>query len=147
MSRKRKKAVAEKATKMSENDLSNKLIEATKNLYYISETDAEITPFIGRPASAVTRQEVLLQIGKPVDEAVEERDFSEMFERLTKIQEWFGEEETETAKKFEHLRDLLTENLKDLKIYKIGRIELDVYVVGLDKRGILTGIKTKAVET
>jgi hypothetical protein len=66
---------------------------------------------------------------------------------LTKIQDWFGEEETATAQKFSALEKLLLENLKDLKVFKIGEIELDIYFVGLDKQGKLAGVKTKAVET
>jgi hypothetical protein len=32
-------------------------------------------------------------------------------------------------------------------VFKVGRVELDIYVVGLDENGNLMGIKTKAVET
>ncbi len=129
------------------NSLAEDLKQATKNLYYISETDAEISPFIGHSAASVTKDEVLRQTKKSPDENVEERDFEQIFERLTKIQDWFGDEETATAKKFAVLRDLLTENLRDLKVFKVGEIELDVYFVGLDEQGKLVGVKTKAVET
>ncbi len=43
--------------------------------------------------------------------------------------------------------ELLENNLKGLKVFKIGKIQLDVYVVGIDAEGKLTGIKTNAVET
>jgi hypothetical protein len=119
----------------------------TKNLYYISETDAEILPFTGQSAASVTKDEVLRQTGRLPGEKIEERDFDQIFERLTKIQDWFGDEETETAEKFAVLRDLLSENLTDLKVFKIGEIELDIFFVGLDEQRRLIGIKTKAVET
>ncbi len=38
-------------------------------------------------------------------------------------------------------------NLRDLKVFKIGKIQIDVYVVGLDAEDNLLGIETKAVET
>jgi hypothetical protein len=41
----------------------------------------------------------------------------------------------------------LKENLRDLKVYRIGRIEIDIYVIGIDSQNNLMGIKTKAVET
>ncbi len=121
--------------------------KASANLYYISETDAEILPFAGAQTDSVTKEALIAQIGKDVDIPVEERDFKEFFNNLTEMQDWFGDEEKQTARKFSKLRDLLQKNLKDLKVFKIGKIELDVYVVGLDAKGILTGIKTKAVET
>ena len=129
------------------NDLVKLLENATKNLYYTSETDAEIVPFIGQPAVAVTKDEILRQIGEPFEKTIEERDFAQIFERLTTIQDWFGKEETATAEKFAALRDLLVEKLVNLKVFKIGRVELDLYFVGLDRQGRLIGVKTKAVET
>ncbi|HEY0049330.1 MAG TPA: nuclease A inhibitor family protein [Pyrinomonadaceae bacterium] len=121
--------------------------KASEGLYYISETDAEISSFTGTKADAVTRENLLSQTGNNRDAPVEERDFTDFFTRLTKIQDWFGDEEKRTAAKFSRLKELLERNLKDLKVYKVGRIEIDIYVVGLDAQGNLAGIKTKAVET
>ena len=63
------------------------------------------------------------------------------------MQDWFGDEETATANKFAELKKLLEDNLRYLKVFKIGKIELDIYIVGLDVESNLIGIKTKAVET
>ena len=147
MSKKRKKQSDEKDENRVAKDLPEKLKKAVKNLFYISETDAEIQPFIGQPATAVTMNDILRQTEKSPSEKVEERDFEQFFERLTKIQDWFGDEEKEKAKKFAALRDLLTENLKDLKVFKVGNIELEIFIVGLDEQENLIGVKTKAVET
>lgn len=130
-----------------ENLLKEKIKKACEGLYYISETDAEISPFAGRKAAAVTKEEILSQTKSPSDAFVEERNFDELFTRLTEIQDWFGDEEKQTAQKFADLRDLLKNNLRDLKVFKVGKIELDVYIVGLDAESNLIGIKTKAVET
>ncbi len=130
-----------------ENSLKEKIKKACDGLVYISETDAEISPFVGSQAEAVTKEEILSQTKSSPDMSIEERKFDELFARLTEIQDWFGDEEKHTAKKFAGLKDLLKNNLRDLKVFKIGKIELDVFVVGLDAENILTGIKTKAVET
>ncbi len=45
------------------------------------------------------------------------------------------------------MKDLLEKNLKDLKVFKVGKIQLDVYAVGLDAESNVIGIQTKAVET
>jgi hypothetical protein len=116
-------------------------------LYYISETDAEILPFAGGKAESVTKEEFLKQTQNKSDVPVEERNFDDIFQRLTTISDWFGEEEKRKAEKFAELRDLLVKNLKDLKVFVIGKIQVDIYFVGLDAQGNLTGIQTKAVET
>ncbi len=140
--------VSEQQNKDSgEDELKNQLKKATENLFFISETDAEITPFFGRQAQAVTKEEILMQSQSMANVLIEEKDFAGFFKRLTEIQDWFGDEEKATAQKFAELKDLLERNLRDLKVFKIGKIQIDVYVVGLDAENNLLGIKTKAVET
>lgn len=131
----------------NENDLAEQIKKFAAGLYYISETDAEILPFAGTEAKSVTVEEVLSQTKSAAGSPTEERDFSEFFARFTEMQDWFGDEEKETAQKFVRLKQFLEKNLKDLKVIKIGKIQLDVYVVGLDAESRLMGIKTKAVET
>ena len=131
----------------NEIELTQKIKKITEDLYYISETDAEIFPFMGNKIETITSEEILKENNSPEKTPVEEKDFAEFFEHLTKIQEWFGEEEKAIAEKFNKLKELLESNLKSLKVYKLGKIQLDIYVVGLDYENNLVGIRTKAVET
>ncbi len=154
MAKKKKNKKAEKiiqeeflVEKTPEDLLFEEIGKAAEGLFYMSETDAEILPFSGKKAAEVSKEEILNQTQNSPDTNVEEKKFAEFFERLTKIQDWFGEEETANARKFAALKDLLERNLRDLKVFKIGLIELDVYAVGIDSENILKGIKTKAVET
>lgn len=140
-----RKSLSEK--KNTQNDLLKKITEISEGLYYISETDAEILPFSGNIAENVSKEEILKQTKSANDINVEERDFDEVFERLTRISDWFGDREKEIAERYAALRDLLKNNLKDLRIYKLGRIQIDIYFVGLDSENRLVGIQTKAIET
>ncbi len=137
----------EKNVGSPKNNLPEKIRNAAQGLYYISETDAEIIPFVGKKTAAITKEEFLSQTKIPTDSVIGEKDFAEFFARLTEIQDWFGDEEKETAQKFVRLKELLERNLRDLKVFKVGKIQLDIYVVGLDAENSLLGIKTKAVET
>lgn len=128
-----------------ENSFSDQIKTIVKDLYYISETDSEIFPFVGEKAMSVSADELLRQLGRT--DPVEERAFEDFFKRLTEIQEWFGDEETATANKFSALKDLLLKNLKDVKVFKVGKIEVDIYIVGLNSENTLAGVWTKAVET
>lgn len=128
-------------------NLIAQITDAAEGLFYISETDAEILPFAGTSAEKVDREEILKQIKKTNETEIEERSFSDFFARLIEIQDWFGEEETENAKKFLRLKEVLENNIRDLKVFKVGKIELEIYVVGLDAENTFLGIQTKAVET
>ncbi|CAN5470881.1 nuclease A inhibitor family protein [soil metagenome] len=147
MARRKKKIKNAKKPDTNNKELARQIKKVSEGLYYISETDAEIFPFIGNKAEAITGKEVLKQIKSTAETPVEERDFTEFFAYLTQIQDWFGNEEKATAQKFSNLKDLLEKNLKNLKVFKVGKIQLDIYVVGLDAESNLMGIQTKAVET
>lgn len=124
-----------------------KLNEACEGLIYVSEADAPVRVFSGEVAAHVSRSTVLRQTGSKAEETVAEPAFDQFFSRLTAIQPWFGENESARAKKFLDLQKLIEENLSDLKVFKIGRVQIRIYVVGLDADGRLTGVVTGAVET
>lgn len=125
---------------------AEQIAETVAGLTYMSETDAEIKPFRGEQADSVTAETLLKQIGK-TDVKIEEISFDEFFAPLIKIQNWFGEEERKMTEKFVRLKNLLKENLIEKKVFRLGKKEIDIFVVGLDAENVLSGIQTKAVET
>lgn len=131
----------------AKNHLRKQIEEACAGLLYPSETDAEILPFFGPRVGSGVREMLINTVSLKDGEVVEERSFEEVFERLTTIHDWFGEREKARAERFTKLRDLLNENLDDLKVVRIGRIQIDIYIVGIDAVGNLAGVKTKSVET
>ena len=131
--------------KFKGDDLLKRITEFSKGLTYISETDAGIQAFSRGQVDAVEAR-YLFERGSHKKELTE-ISFEEFFRRLTEQKEWFGPKQRENAKRFAALEKLLKENLRDRKVFKVGRIQIDIYVVGLDADKNLTGIKTKAVET
>ncbi len=130
-----------------ENELIEKIDKITKDLYYTSETDEEIHSFLGEKVQAITPEEILKANNSSTNTPIEEGDAAKLFDGLTTLQDWYGDEEKATAEKFAELKELLETNLKDLKFYKVGTTEIDIYVVGLDSENFIVGIKTKSVET
>jgi len=131
---------------LDDNDLLKDLKAACGSLTFISETDADLVPFIASSPVSKSLQAYL----KALDVAegdIEEIAFKEFFERLTKKREWFGERENKRSERFLKLRDVLTNHLRDLRVIRIGRIRIDIYVAGIASNGRLAGVKTKAIET
>lgn len=127
--------------------LFKRIEQACEGLIYISETDAPVTAFAGDQTPDITSETILRQTGRDANEHIEEAPFHEVFGRLTAHKDWHGEREIERAKKFLELKKLLEENLRDLKVFRIGTIQLAIYAVGIDKGGYLMGVTTRAVET
>lgn len=116
-------------------------------LVYVSETDAPVVPFdAGRPADASAKGPAsVLKLAS--GEKMTEVPFGSWFARQTEIKDWFGEIETSRAKKFLELKDLLEENLSDLRVYRAGSIRIDIYIIGRSPDGRVLGVRTHAVET
>ncbi|MEO6587953.1 MAG: nuclease A inhibitor family protein [Pyrinomonadaceae bacterium] len=130
---------------LEEKSFEDQINAAVKDLNYVSETDSEFFFFSGKAADEVSAKEILKQTER--EDSVEERNFYGFFGNLTRHQAWFGKEQNKTAERFADLRKLLAVNLVEKKVFKIGKVNVDIYIVGLDGENILTGIWTKAVET
>ncbi|MFZ1700086.1 MAG: nuclease A inhibitor family protein [Pyrinomonadaceae bacterium] len=120
--------------------------KATEGLIYVSETDAHVVAFAAAETTA-TPETILQHLGIDGDASVEEMSFEAFFDRLSTIKEWHGEREKAKAKKFLALKKLLEKDLRDLTVYRVGRVQIDIYVVGIDAEGRVIGVTTKAVET
>ena len=132
-------------------DLLETLKKLTKGLIYSSEADFAVKPFLWTKteveAELLTPDKVkaLLKI-KPND-AVEIVTLEAFFESAVALEDWFGEEEKQTAKQFQTLADTLRTNLAEIAVYKIGTAKKTVVIVGKTKDGEYAGVTTKVVET
>lgn len=130
------------------NDIDIALKEATKGLLYTSETDA---PFeiVHWPAEgdSLDAKKVLQLSGHQPNAPVETMSVDEFFKDLTKNQSWFGAEEKAAAKKYQKLQAVIQQQLTDPQVYRVGEIQIDIFIVGRSAQGDWAGVKTKAVET
>jgi len=125
---------------------TERLKKACSGLTYISETDAAIEP-LTTGKIGTTEAEMLKAIGK--DEKTQNGNvtFEDFFERLTAARDWHGLVEKKRTKGFVKLEKLLRENLKDIKVFRFGKIRIEIFVIGTDSEGRIAGVKTNAVET
>jgi hypothetical protein len=130
-----------------------------QDLYYSSESDYPFAVFalqcdISTPLSPNT---LLKHLGKPQNSTIDEQPVDQFFSRLTQIKPWYGNQEIAIANRFQTLADLVHNTLVNPTVYRIGTVEIDIYIVGLvepveqaiaptDKQTWMV-ISTKAVET
>ncbi len=127
-------------------DLSHRLAKVCEGLVYISEIDSPVTVYEGTSVSELSSSNFAAQLDAG-DAPIGEAGFSTLFARLTAKKDWHGERERSRAKKFLDLQKLIEENLRDPKVFRIGRIQIRIYAVGLDPDGRILGITMRAVET
>ena len=94
-----------------------------------------------------TAETVIQQTSHAPDTPVEVVSLDEFFQNATQEEDWHNEEEKETVKRYQALVETLKTNLADLQVYRLGTVEIDVYIVGKTPSGDLAGLSTKVVET
>jgi hypothetical protein len=94
-----------------------------------------------------TPEKVSQQTNHPQDTPVKIVGVDDFFQVATTPEDWHGEQEKASVKRFQVIVQTLKENLSNLQVYRLGEIEIDVYVVGETPTGNLAGISTVVVET
>lgn len=78
---------------------------------------------------------------------IEVQEFSDFFASAIKEQPWHNQVEQEEVKRYQALVNLLSKNLTDLRVYLIGSVEIDVYILGMTDHRAIAGLSTKIVAT
>ena len=130
------------------NEIDSALQPVIQNLLYMSETDApfEIIHWPDGAAGLDAKKVLQLSGHKPKD-PVQTISLEDFFKPLTDYQSWFGAAEKATAQKYRKLQDVIQQHLSDPQIFRVGKIQIDIFVVGRSSQGDWAGVKTRAVET
>ncbi len=117
------------------------LKEASKGLLYPSETDEPFEPFSwGKADGGLTPQKVAQRTKAAAGAAVEEQSLADFFQYLTAD----GAEHAETFRK---LQQVVGQRLSGVRVFRVGEVNINVYVVGRTPDGDWAGLKTHSVET
>jgi Nuclease A inhibitor-like protein len=129
-------------------DFLQALKAATDGLLYMSETDEpfELVHWHSSEPN-LTSASLRKHIGKSSSAPVEEVDLEEFFQDLIEDQDWHDEKAKRAVQQYRQLLVVLKQNLADLKVFKIGEVQIDIYLIGRATDGDWAGIKTAAIET
>ena len=75
------------------------------------------------------------------------KQYEELKKQLTTVKDWHHKKASVNILGFQRLYQILEENLDDLRVVRIGKVEIEIYVVGFDTKDILANFMMKAVET
>ncbi|WP_414755631.1 nuclease A inhibitor family protein [Anabaena sp. CCY 9910] len=129
-------------------DILEQLKLASDGLLFMSESDYPFEVFLWEEiAPPVTHEIVLQQTSHGQDTPVEVVNIDSFFSRATTPQDWHEDEEKAVVVKFQKLLEVIKLNLKNPQVYRLGRIEIDVYIIGETPTRNLAGLSTKVVET
>ena len=131
---------------MTDEQLLEELREATRDLTFMSESDYPFEVF-GWDVAEPTEDFLRGLTGEAADAPVETRTAADFFRVAASEAEWKNAEQLAVARRFQSLLRLLQDNLQDLRAYRVGSINIPVYLAGRAASGHWLGVSTRVVET
>ncbi|MFN6455597.1 MAG: nuclease A inhibitor family protein [Nostoc sp. EfeVER01] len=128
-------------------EILDQLRTAADGLLMMSESEYPFEVFLWAGIGLLTPEKVLQQTNHNQDTPVKVASLDDFFRVAVTEEDWHGEEEQETVKKFQNLVQTLKTNLSNLQVYRLGTVEVDAYIVGQTPTGDSAGLSTKVVET
>ena len=127
--------------------IESTLSQAAAGLSYTSETDAPLVPFFWPGAGESPTAEALARwLALPADAAIEQQSLDEFLEPVAAEEDWQEEEERAMGRRFQALGGTLRGCLREVSVFRVGEVSVDVYIVGAADGG-LAGLQTRVVET
>lgn len=83
----------------------------------------------------------------PLDSPVATTTLDSFLAIATAEHEWHSAAEKTEVQRYRELSQLLEANLENVRVYLVGEVEIDVYVLGYTCDRQIIGISTKTVET
>ena len=120
---------------MAEDELQA-LREASRGLLYPSESDEPIEVFAWDTKEPDAKAAVAARAGR--SQAIEEAELGESYAEL---------ESSDEGDRFKALHQVLLKTLSDVRVLRVGKVQVQIYVVGKTRSGLWGGLHTVSVET
>ncbi len=97
-------------------------------------------------------EELMNNLNIPADKIIEERAFSAFFPTINDIAAFYGKPVTAAkvkaeSKQYRNLEKLLVKRFCDVKVFRVGAVDIRCYICGFIKGGNIAGLMTICIET
>lgn len=127
----------------------SKLETAAEGLRFRSESDYPFDAVRWTKADIpeLSKAPMLAALGKPAETRFEEITLEHLFRNVSKVEDWQDDDVKEEVVRYQGLMKALRENLAGVRVFRVGTIEIDVYILGESADGDWAGLHTMVVET
>lgn len=119
---------------------------ASEQLVFVSEADYPFTTLMWENC-ALSREQILERIGYDLSTPIKIVELDDFFAVTITEQDWHEQEEQRIVERYKKLLKVLKQNLTDIKVYRLGVVDIDVYIIGKTADGDFAGLATKVIET
>jgi hypothetical protein len=131
---------------MAEADLLEKFKAATAGLLFMSESDYPFEVSVHKD-QRVNPEVLIADAGLPPDTHLEQMSVDDFFSPAVREYEGQSDEARAVAARYRELVRLIKQSLADPAVFKLGTINMPVYIVGNEPGGGSVWLKTRVVET
>lgn len=122
----------------------NKLEQAASGLLMMSESDYPFE-YISIDADQINEAAVLKLAQQPAGTPVAQTTVEHLLRNM--VNPASGSVSAATARQFQTLLNTLKQELSNLTVYRVGDVQVDVFITGLTADGKVAGMRTKLIET
>lgn len=133
--------------KEEQDNLLRSLDKACDGLLFMSESDYPFESFYWNFTGDLSPIKIIELANEIEDAAVKELKLEAFFKNSVTEESWYDSDETRIARRFQRLVDTLKKNLEDIKVFRVGFAEAEIYIVGKTSFGGYAGLSTHVVQT
>lgn len=133
---------------MTKDEFLRELNKKIDGLYFPSESDFPFETVVWENLSSdlFNTEKWLEHVGLPANSPLENMSIDYLFRNLSVEQAWHDDVQKEQVATFKALQEFLQANLAELTVYRVGRIEITIFIIGKFGNDVI-GLKTQAIET
>jgi hypothetical protein len=122
---------------------------AAAGLLMPSESDYpfELVRFPQLTGASLEPAELLAALQLPADSPVETTTLDHLFRNVAVPHDWHDEVQQQQVPRFQALRQAILEHLSDVQVFRVGEVQVGVYILGRTDGGEWAGLKTTLIET
>jgi hypothetical protein len=122
------------------------LTQATTDLLWSSESDYPFELVTWDRNVEMTPTALFSKLEQP-NVSIESISLTDFFAPVLSVEDWYEEEELAQVDRYKQLLHALESNLSGVQVFRVGEIEIAIYIVGKTPDGDIVGLKTYVVET
>ena len=128
-------------------DTLDDLVAAATGLLVTSESDYPFEPFRWPGPGPLTPETLLAHLGLPPATPVELGDVERFFKSQSAVRDAGSPEGRTHAARFAALGRRFARLLTERSLYRVGAVEIQIFLTGRDAEGAIVGLRSTLIET
>ena len=124
----------------------DRLKQATIDLLWSSESDYPFEIVTWKQGIEMTPT-ALFCSGDDAYRSIESITLTELFAPVLTVEDWYEAAELKQVDRYTELLRAIESNLAEVQVFRVGEVEIAIYIIGKTPTGDLVGLKTHTVET